>query len=115
MKNNISDDLNEIKLKFEDVATISINKKELQLIQKTEEENLLKWNTELNDPIKGILVKLSKIELAGKKLTEQLDKSSKVYQKYIEDLTKWNKRQIDYDGSDKKIDTIKYYESKLKY
>lgn len=115
LKSNISDDLNDLDLKFQDVVSVAINKKELQLMQKTEEANLLKWNSELNDPTKGIIVKLSNIELAGKKLTEQLDKSSKTYQKYLEDLSNWNKKQIEYDGNEDKIDSIKYYEAQLKY
>lgn len=63
----------------------------------------------------GLTDELIKIESEGKNLREQLDKNSKLYQKYLEDLSKWEKRQIEYLGDAEKIDTIEYYQSQLKY
>jgi hypothetical protein len=116
LKVEITPVLEKSNLRFEDIASIKIDKTNLdRLIQ---EKRLLIDNTqkELNDSGEGSLTFIKKgLQKEIKELQLQLDDYSKKFQEYIDNLKIWDEKKLALTGDEQKEGTITFLKSQLAY
>jgi ABC-type lipoprotein export system ATPase subunit len=114
-KNELSEPLNIIGVKFEDIAKLEI--KTSEIIHKRSAFEALKEKAlelQAHDTDKSIPKKL---EIADKKLQslqDQLDEPTKLYETYVTSLREWNRGRDAIIGSAKTLGSLTFYESELK-
>ena len=114
-------DILEYKINFDVIETEIIkNKNEIKKL-----DNLLMKSDEIEEiedltrkeEIKKISLILKKVEISSKieKLKNELSEPQKKYQKYIEDLKKWNNSKQKIMGNEDAFDSIKWLEKEIKF
>ena len=114
-------DILEYRINFDVITTEIIkNKNEIEKL-----DNLLMKSDEIEEiedltrkeKIKKISLILKKVEISSKieKLKNELSEPQKKYQKYIEDLKKWNNSKQKIMGNEDAFDSIKWLEKEIKF
>lgn len=114
LKINITPDINYFGLDIDRLVALKIDKKELTVKRDNNKSELLKGNVSLNtkDPNSSISVlerKKKDLEI----IKAKFDEPNKLYEKYLEDLKKWNDKIVSLEGSIKIPNSIKYLETEI--
>lgn len=80
-----------------------------------DEINKLPENERQNAEQNSLVVQLREKEKEIKTIASQLSEPQKNYQKYLEDLKKWEDKKSEIEGNENTPDTIKWYEKEIKY
>ena len=107
-KNTLEEDATEIGLQVNDLIDLSIDKTSAETIRSQAEERLSELKNLLDevDP-SGLRKKLASVESQIIELQSKLDAPNRAYQAYLKELTEWQERRAELEGSDNVPESLK--------
>ena len=109
--NDNKDKLEKFNLKIEQVITYKIDFTPIKQVLEAKK----KLKDEKEKELKNLLDKEKDLEKKIKDLTNQLSEPQKRYQKYMEDLEKWEKKRKEIEGKENLPHSVKWYENEIGY
>lgn len=115
-KEEYEEKLKTYEIDFNKVFTYEIKKQITNQKIKTNKKILQEINDNLDIEKEGsLLYQQKQIKNQIKELKKQLTEPFRLYQKYLEQIEEWKKRENEIIGNKDKKDTIKYYEEQIRF